>query len=189
MRKKPIWLALSLLGLALGSCGPASEPVSVVSNELILEKDGARTYKIVFSDGTETVYLVEDGADGAKGPDGTYIEEVKKTGTDGNVDTYTIYLTDGSTFTFTVTNGTAAEPSDKVTVSFDANGGKLETTTIEVEKGSTTELPIPTRNGYTFLGWYTEKRIDSAIYSNATPIVGLRPEETGRRSKAIGSVI
>lgn len=196
MRKKPIWLAISLLGLALGSCDPAlpsssssfpgsssetskvetsssdSEPVSVVSNELISESDGVRTYKIVFSDGTETVYSVKDGADGAKGPDGTYIVEVKKTGSEGNVDTYTIYLTDGSTFTFTVTNGTAAEPSDKVTVSFDANGGKLETTTIEVEKGSTTELPIPTRNGYTFLGWYTDKRIDSTIYSNVTPISG-----------------
>ena len=196
MRKKPIWLALSLLGLALGSCDPAlpsssssspgsssetskvetsssdSEPVSVVSNELISESDGVRTYKIVFSDGTETVYSVKDGADEAKGPDGTYIVEVKKTGTDGNVDTYTIYLTNGTTFTFTVTNGTAAEPSDKVTVSFDANGGKLETTTIEVEKGSTTELPIPTRNGYTFLGWYTEKRIDSACYNNTTPISG-----------------
>ena len=196
MRKKPIWLALSLLGLALGSCDPAlpsssssspgsssetskvetsssdSEPVSVVSNELISESDGVRTYKIVFSDGTETVYSVKDGADGAKGPDGTYIVEVKKTGSEGNVDTYTIYLTNGTTFTFTVTNGTAAEPSDKVTVSFDANGGKLETTTIEVEQGSTTELPIPTRNGYTFLGWYTEKRIDSACYNNTTPISG-----------------
>lgn len=147
-----------------------SDPVTVVSNELISNENGVRTYKIVFSDGTEATYSVKDGADGAKGPDGSYISEVKKTGSEGNVDTYTIYLTNGTTFTFTVTNGTAAEPSDKVTVSFDANGGKLETTTIEVEKGSTTELPIPTRNGYTFLGWYTEKRIDSAIYSNATPI-------------------
>lgn len=196
MRKKPIWLALSLLGLALGSCDPAlpsssssspgsssetskvetsssdSEPVTVVSNELISNENGVRTYKIVFSDGTEATYSVKDGADGAKGPDGSYISEVKKTGTDGNVDTYTIYLTDGSTFAFTVTNGTAAEPSDKVTVSFDANGGKLETTTIEVEKGSSANLPIPTRNGYTFLGWYTEKRIDSACYNNTTPISG-----------------
>ena len=33
------------------------------------------------------------------------IASIEKTGTDGNVDTYTIYYTDGSTSTFTVTNG------------------------------------------------------------------------------------
>ncbi len=196
MRKKPFWLALSLFGLVLGSCNPPeltstspldsglpdqssevesssdskSDPVTVVSNELISNENGVRTYKIVFSDGTEATYSVKDGADGAKGPDGSYISEVKKTGTNGNVDTYTIYLTDGSTFTFIVTNGTAEEPTDKVTVTFDANGGKVETQTIEVEKGSSADLPIPTRNGYSFLGWYADKRIDAAYYSNATPI-------------------
>ena len=33
------------------------------------------------------------------------IASIEKTGTNGNVDTYTIYYTDGSTSTFTVTNG------------------------------------------------------------------------------------
>ena len=99
MRKKPFWLALSLFGLVLGSCNPPeltstspldsglpdqssevesssdskSDPVTVVSNELISNENGVRTYKIVFSDGTEATYSVKDGADGAKGPDGSYI--------------------------------------------------------------------------------------------------------------------
>ena len=43
---------------------------------------------------------------GADGVAGVGIEKVEKTGSNGNVDTYTITLTDRSTFTFTVSNGT-----------------------------------------------------------------------------------
>lgn len=45
-----------------------------------------------------------------KGQDGKSIKEIKKTSTSGLVDTYTITLTDGTTSTFTVTNG---EKGDK----------------------------------------------------------------------------
>lgn len=42
---------------------------------------------------------------GVKGDDGVGISDISKTSTEGNVDTYTIMLTDGTTKTFTVTNG------------------------------------------------------------------------------------
>lgn len=42
-----------------------------------------------------------------KGSDGKGIQNIRKTGTSGLVDTYTITYTDGSTSTFTVTNGTS----------------------------------------------------------------------------------
>ena len=42
----------------------------------------------------------------ADGQDGVGIKSIEKTGTDGNVDTYTVTYTDGSTFSFRVTNGT-----------------------------------------------------------------------------------
>lgn len=42
---------------------------------------------------------------GAKGDDGVGISDISKTSTEGKVDTYTITLTDGTTKTFTVTNG------------------------------------------------------------------------------------
>lgn len=45
------------------------------------------------------------GADGADGADGNGIASITKTGTSGLVDTYTITYTDGTTSTFTVTNG------------------------------------------------------------------------------------
>lgn len=55
-----------------------------------------QTITLTFADGSE-----ETGtASGLKG-----ISSIAKTGTSGNVDTYTITYTDGSTSTFTVTNG------------------------------------------------------------------------------------
>ncbi len=48
-----------------------------------------------------------------KGQDGKSIKEIKKTSTSGLVDTYTITLTDGTTSTFTVTNGAKGEKGEK----------------------------------------------------------------------------
>jgi hypothetical protein len=46
------------------------------------------------------------GEQGAPGENGVGIASIEKTKTEGNVDTYTITLTNGVTYTFTVTNGT-----------------------------------------------------------------------------------
>ena len=46
-----------------------------------------------------------DGTDGEDGVNGVGIASIAKTSTSGNIDTYTITLTNGSTSTFTVTNG------------------------------------------------------------------------------------
>lgn len=44
-------------------------------------------------------------------------------------------------------------------VSFDANGGNVANETIDVIYGNTYgTLPIPTRTGYNFIGWFTEKK-------------------------------
>ena len=47
----------------------------------------------------------QNGAPGQNGIDGVGIATIEKTGSNGNVDTYTITLTNGKTFPFTVTNG------------------------------------------------------------------------------------
>ena len=46
------------------------------------------------------------GDAGATGADGVGIAKIEKTSSDGNVDIYTITLTNGTTYTFTITNGT-----------------------------------------------------------------------------------
>ena len=53
------------------------------------------------------------GGSGTPGKDGVGIDRIEKTSTQGLVDTYTIYLTDESTYTFTVTNGKDGNPGAK----------------------------------------------------------------------------
>ncbi len=70
-------------------------------------------------------------------PDAVSITEITRTGTDGLVDTYTIYLSDNTTRTFTVTNGfsptaTVVKSGDVATITItDING----TTTTEILDG------------------------------------------------------
>lgn len=53
------------------------------------------------------------GGSGTPGKDGVGIDRIEKTSTQGLVDTYTIYLTDDRTYTFTVTNGAKGDKGDK----------------------------------------------------------------------------
>lgn len=82
------------------------------------------TYTVTLTDGTTYTFTVtngangtdgQDGQDGADGEDGVGIADIEKTSTVGLVDTYTITLTDQTTYTFTVTNGTSALPSGGTT--------------------------------------------------------------------------
>lgn len=65
--------------------------------------------------GASECYLVNEDANivfdtsGKDGNDGVGIKSIEKTSTEGLVDTYTITLTDGKTYTFNVTNGGNAE--------------------------------------------------------------------------------
>ena len=52
------------------------------------------------------------GQNGQDGADGNGISGITKTGTSGLVDTYTITYTNGTTTTFTVTNGAKGDPGD-----------------------------------------------------------------------------
>ena len=59
--------------------------------------------------------------------------------------------------------------SGSYTVSFDANGGSVSTTSKSVTYGGTYgTLPTPTRTGYTFDGWYTAASGGTKITSSTT---------------------
>lgn len=59
------------------------------------------------------------------------------------------------------------------TVTLDEQSGKVNPTSIEVELGNTVKLPEPTRTGYTFKGWFTEKNgVGTQYFSNSTVING-----------------
>lgn len=86
-------------------------------------------------DGEEYV-PTEYKAEGTDGLDGVGITSIEKTGTSGLVDTYTVTFTNGTSMTFTVTNGEdgtdGISPTATVTKS-----GKIATITITDKNGTT----------------------------------------------------
>lgn len=72
-----------------------------------------------------------------KGEAGNDIQSVEKTATSGLVDTYTITLTDGSTYTFNVTNGKSIVSIDKT-----SSVGYVDTYTITYNDGTTDTFEI-----------------------------------------------
>lgn len=94
----------------------------VHSSEMVEEEsdDTKLVYRIYYTNGTYSEFVVyhgtdgkdgadgtdgKDGADGINGKDGVGVLEIKKLSTEGLVDTYVIVFSDGSTTTFTVANG------------------------------------------------------------------------------------
>lgn len=75
-----------------------------------------------------------------KGEKGSDIQSIEKTSSSGVVDTYTITLSDGTTETFTVTNG-----SDIASIEKTATSGLIDTYTVTLTDGSTTTFEV--KNG------------------------------------------
>lgn len=74
-----------------------------------------------------------------KGEAGNDIQSVEKTSTSGLVDTYTITLTDGTTYNFDVTNGRAITSIEKT-----SSVGYVDTYTITFNDGTTTTFEVET---------------------------------------------
>ena len=72
-----------------------------------------------------------------KGQEGQSIKGITKTGTDGLVDTYTITLTDGTTSTFSVTNGKEISSISKTGTS-----GLTDTYTIMFNDNTTSTFTV-----------------------------------------------
>ena len=77
-----------------------------------------------------------------KGQEGQSIKSIKKTGTNGLVDTYTVTLTDGTESTFTVTNGKEISSIDKTETS-----GLVDTYTINFNDGTTSTFTVTNGKG------------------------------------------
>ena len=71
------------------------------------------------------------------GVDGAGIVDIEKTGTSGNIDTYTITLSNGSKYTFTVTNGNGIASVEKT-----GTHGLVDTYTITFDNGETETFTV-----------------------------------------------
>ncbi len=106
-----------------GDKGDAGDAATLVSFEKASSEGNIDIYKLTFSDGTVTELKIPNGkngtagapgAAGAAGADGQAIVvvEIKKTATKDGVDTYTALLSDGTNYSFNVTNGAKGEKGD-----------------------------------------------------------------------------
>lgn len=77
-----------------------------------------------------------------KGADGAGIANIELTGTSGIVDTYTITLTNGDKYTFTVTNGSSIASIEKTGTS-----GNVDTYTITLTNGDTYTFTVTNATG------------------------------------------
>lgn len=75
-----------------------------------------------------------------------------------NINDY-YWLTDNIGITVVDDNATSTDTAaQKCTVTFDPNGGSVSPTSMEVSTPESYDtLPTPTRDGYVFEGWYTER--------------------------------
>lgn len=63
------------------------------------------------------------------------------------------------------------QPAGKVTVVFDLNGGEMsEQPTVQIDKGGYLKLPVPTRTGYAFIGWFVGEGVNAGQVTNTTAI-------------------
>jgi len=86
---------------------PSSSSTGYFVDSLYLNSDTDDLWKCIGTNSWSKVGNVKgsDGEQGADGDDGVGIVGITKTDTQGLIDTYTITYTDGSSSTFTVTNG------------------------------------------------------------------------------------
>ena len=109
MKKKVLGLILLVLALviALASCGDSeSGPRGEQGPQGVPGDDGKSAYELAVEDGFQgdvTAWLLS--LVGEKGEIGASVSDITKTSTDGVVDTYTITFSNGSTETFSLTNG------------------------------------------------------------------------------------
>jgi len=107
MLKKKLALILAVAGIsafagAFAACGKSTEGTENDTEIYAVYK----SYVTYAESNNETVKSYEEWLAEIKGDIGNGIKSIVKTGTEGNVDTYTVTFTDGTITTFTVTNGT-----------------------------------------------------------------------------------
>ena len=92
---------------------------SVIVNDYTITMQGIDGgHRLTITRGSEVQTM-----DVLDGVDGVGIAGIEKTATIGNVDEYTITMTDGSSYTFTVTNGSGGGGSADVPIASDAVAG------------------------------------------------------------------
>ncbi len=115
-------------------------------------------YTITMSDGSTFPFTVTNGERGDDGKTAEFRVEGEwlqwKYTTEADTEWKNLYETDGM-----------PAPAGLVSVRFVLNGGDINgsSETIYVTSGTSIELPIPKKHGYTFMGWYENESDEYAV--------------------------
>lgn len=124
---------------------PSSSSTGYFVDSLYLNSDTDDLWKCIGTNSWSKVGNVKgsDGEQGADGDDGVGIVGITKTDTQGLIDTYTITYTDGSSSTFTVTNGARGSDGStpNITMSATADNTSSANPSVLVTKTGTPDNP------------------------------------------------
>ena len=152
------WTSTSIRG-AQGEQGVQGETGNGIQSA---ELNADYTLTLNYTNGTSYTTPSIRGAQGERGADGTNgvgITSIYKTATQGNVDTYTILFTDGTTTDFEVTNGTIQSVNGKT-------GANITLTSEDINHGSETIAEV------------LEKKAGALWDSQSGSIVSIVPDKT-----------
>lgn len=122
--------------------GLSASNLQAISNciEGLVQGSDKAIHSISISNGVMTVTYADGTVESNIPADMKGISSIAKTGTSGLIDTYTITYTDGTTTTFTVTNG-AAGTSPTITMTATADATSSVTPTVTVTKTGSDDAP------------------------------------------------
>ena len=122
--------------------GISASNLQAISNclEDIIQGSNKAIHSISFSNGYVTITYVDGTVESNVPANMKGISSIAKTGTSGKVDTYTVTYTDGTTFTYTVTNG-ADGTYPTITATATADAVSSDNPTVNVEKTGTDDAP------------------------------------------------
>ena len=120
---------------------------------------------IVVKDASKNVMSAVNGKYALKGG-GTYTYEVSKSGYRTQTGTFAVTKAETISVTLSSSGGGGGSVTTKYTLSFDTNGGS-DIAKVTKEKGTTVDLGqyVPTREGYTFAGWYSDEALTQKVTS------------------------
>ena len=158
-----------------GECGHDGEKGDTGNGiekiELTNSDGNTDTYTIFFTNGAISTFTVKNGVDGYQGVKG----ESGENGENGKsaFELFKEYHPEYTGSEEDWVNDIASGKFDMVSVSFDTNGGEIDgTSELQITRGTSIgeNLPVPTKEGKEFMGWFTGWTANDIQITKNTPI-------------------
>jgi len=164
--KPKLFLLLLLIGIALAGCDHGTNPAPEQTKSYIV------TFDTDGGSAAPSPITVQDGKTAGTLPTAPTKDDFNFAGWWTQKDGGGSQFTDATPVTADITVYAKWTALPVYTVTFDSDGGTSSTSTKSVEEGKTVDsLPInPTKNGYAFEGWFTDKNGGGSQFDGTTVV-------------------